>query len=76
MYLLKTSLDIEIEKVQLQPIWWEFIHKTYNLYVLPGWEESAADGRVLWDAMTKRIGLVVPRGRKKIILHLYKSSVY
>lgn len=31
-------------------------------YVLPGWEGSAADGRVLLDAIARRHGLVVPRG--------------
>ncbi|RWR76160.1 putative nuclease HARBI1 [Cinnamomum micranthum f. kanehirae] len=31
-------------------------------YVLPGWEGSAADGRVLRDAIARRHGLVVPRG--------------
>ena len=36
------------------------------IYVLPGWEGSATDGRVLRDAMTRRNGLVVPRGRKTI----------
>lgn len=32
------------------------------IYVLPGWEGSAADGRVLRDAMIRRNGLVVNRG--------------
>ncbi|KAK6134034.1 hypothetical protein DH2020_032213 [Rehmannia glutinosa] len=32
------------------------------IYVLPGWEGSAADGRVLRDAISRRNGLVVPRG--------------
>ncbi|XP_057778460.1 protein ALP1-like isoform X1 [Salvia miltiorrhiza] len=32
------------------------------IYVLSGWEGSAADGRVLRDAITRRNGLVVPRG--------------
>ncbi|KAG8390267.1 hypothetical protein BUALT_Bualt01G0065900 [Buddleja alternifolia] len=32
------------------------------IYVLPGWEGSVADGRVLRDAISRRNGLVVPRG--------------
>ncbi|XP_060170666.1 protein ANTAGONIST OF LIKE HETEROCHROMATIN PROTEIN 1-like [Lycium barbarum] len=31
-------------------------------YVLPGWEGSAADGRVLGDAVVRRNGLKVPEG--------------
>ena len=33
------------------------------IYVLPGWEGSAADGRVLRDAVTRRSGLKVPTGK-------------
>lgn len=32
------------------------------IYVLPGWEGSAHDGRVLRDAITRRNGLKVPNG--------------
>jgi hypothetical protein len=32
------------------------------LYVLPGWEGSACDGRVLGDAMSRQDGFVVPKG--------------
>ncbi|XP_015087738.1 protein ALP1-like isoform X1 [Solanum pennellii] len=32
------------------------------IYVLPGWEGSAADGRVLRDAVVRRNGLKVPHG--------------
>ena len=32
------------------------------IYVLPGWEGSAADGRVLRDALSRRNGLKVPQG--------------
>lgn len=32
-------------------------------FVLPGWEGSAADGRVLRDAITRRNGLKVPSGK-------------
>ena len=31
--------------------------------VLPGWEGSAADGRVLRDAVTRRSKLKVPTGK-------------
>ena len=33
------------------------------IYILPGWEESAADSRVLREAITRRNGLKIPRGR-------------
>ncbi|KAK3221951.1 hypothetical protein Dsin_008976 [Dipteronia sinensis] len=32
------------------------------IYVLPGWEGSAADGRVLRDAISRTNGLCVPNG--------------
>ncbi|PPD82407.1 hypothetical protein GOBAR_DD20665 [Gossypium barbadense] len=32
------------------------------VYVLPGWEGSVADGRVLRDAISRRHGLIVPHG--------------
>ncbi|XVF07647.1 hypothetical protein REPUB_Repub06bG0157500 [Reevesia pubescens] len=32
------------------------------IYILPGWEGSAADSRVLKDVISKRNGLKVPRG--------------
>ena len=32
------------------------------IYVLPGWEGSTTDGRVLRDALRRRNGLSVPRG--------------
>jgi len=31
-------------------------------YVLPGWEGSAHDGRVLLDALSRPNGLKVPQG--------------
>ncbi|KAG6483800.1 hypothetical protein ZIOFF_060500 [Zingiber officinale] len=31
-------------------------------YILPGWEGSAADGRVLRDAISRRNGLKIPQG--------------
>ena len=33
------------------------------VYVLPGWEGSVADSRVLRDAITRRHGLKVPHGK-------------
>ena len=33
------------------------------VYVLPGWEGSVADGRVLRDAISRRYGLKVPHGK-------------
>ncbi|KAG6473578.1 hypothetical protein ZIOFF_067495 [Zingiber officinale] len=34
-------------------------------YVLPGWEGSAADGRVLRDAISRRNGLKIPQGKSQ-----------
>ena len=34
------------------------------IYVLPGWEGSAADGRVLRNAISRRNGLRVPHGKR------------
>jgi hypothetical protein len=34
------------------------------IYVLPGWEGSAADGRMLRDALSRPTGLRVPRGKR------------
>ena len=33
------------------------------VYVIPGWEGSVADGRVLRDAISRRHGLKVPHGK-------------
>ena len=44
------------------------------IYVLPGWESSAQDSRILRDAIARRNGLRVPRGKlsmKKTIEQLY-----
>ena len=38
------------------------------IYVLPGWEGSAADGRVLRDAVSRHNGLKVPRGMLQLEL--------
>ena len=34
------------------------------IYVLPGWEGSTVDGRVLRDALSRSNGLKVPRGKR------------
>jgi len=34
------------------------------IYVLPRWEGSAADSRVLRDAMSQRNGLRIPHGKR------------
>ncbi len=34
------------------------------IYVLPGWEGSATDGRVLRNAINRRNGLRVPHGKR------------
>ena len=34
------------------------------IYVLPGWESSIADGRVLQNAISRRNGLRVPHGKR------------
>lgn len=39
------------------------------IYILPGWEGSAADSRVLRDAISRRNGLIVPQGK------IYKFSL-
>ena len=42
------------------------------IYVLAGWEGSAADGRVLRDAISRRNGLRVPQGVLLLfITHLF-----
>jgi hypothetical protein len=34
------------------------------IYVLPGWEGSVADGKVLRNAISRRNGLRVPHGKR------------
>ena len=36
------------------------------IYILPGWEGSAHDGRVLCDAISRPHGLKVPKGNHQI----------
>lgn len=38
------------------------------IYVLPGWEGSAADSRVLRDAISRPNGLKVPQGKFNALL--------
>ena len=40
------------------------------IYVLPGWEGSAVDGRVLKNAITRRNGLRIPQGNLTYISDL------
>ena len=42
------------------------------IYVLAGWEGSAADGRVLRDALDRNNGLKVPRGK---VLFIHKQHI-
>lgn len=44
------------------------------VYVLPGWEGSAADGRVLRDAVNRNNGLKVPIGKFKIFTEIFVIS--
>ena len=37
-------------------------------YVLTGWERSPADGRVLKDALSRKNGLKVPKGKKNHLI--------
>ncbi|KAL2929686.1 putative nuclease HARBI1 [Bienertia sinuspersici] len=48
------------------------------VYVLPGWESSAHDNKVLRDALTRRNPLKVPQGNKKIffLYLLVKKVIY
>lgn len=41
------------------------------IYVLPGWEGSAADSRVLRDALRRRNGLQIPNGNIMNIMIIY-----
>ncbi|WVZ65428.1 hypothetical protein U9M48_014793 [Paspalum notatum var. saurae] len=43
------------------------------IYTLPGWEGSAADGKVLRDALSRQNGVVVPRGCYYLVDAGYKN---
>ncbi|XP_071912628.1 protein ALP1-like [Coffea arabica] len=43
-------------------------------YVLPGWEGSAADGRVLRDALVRSDPLIVPKGKYFLVDAGYANS--
>lgn len=49
------------------------------IYVLTGWEGSAADSRVLRDAMSRRNGLRIPHGKRITIengvLFFFQSNI-
>ena len=63
MCRLLIGLGIEPEKVKLQQMSQQREPLTFNSLVLPGWEGSATDGQVLRDAVSRKHGLVVPRGK-------------
>lgn len=49
------------------------------IYILPGWEGSAADGRVLRDALSRRRGLKVPKGNSSSyfkLVFMYMSNLF
>ncbi|KAH6822458.1 hypothetical protein C2S53_007785 [Perilla frutescens var. hirtella] len=48
--------------------------KMQFLYVLPGWEGSAADSRILRDALNRANGLKVPRGHYYFCDNGYANS--
>lgn len=45
------------------------------LYVLPGWEGSASDARVLRDAVGRTHGLKVPTGNPRNIVALFEIII-
>ncbi|XP_054820639.1 uncharacterized protein LOC129319564 [Prosopis cineraria] len=47
----------------------------FFIYVLPGWEGFAIDGRVLHDAISRRNGLRVPRGYYYLVDAGYTNCV-
>ncbi|KAL0354166.1 UNVERIFIED_CONTAM: hypothetical protein Sangu_0997900 [Sesamum angustifolium] len=44
------------------------------IYVLVGWEGSAADSRVLRDAITRPTGLKIPRGNYYLVYGRYSNG--
>ncbi|KAL0394571.1 UNVERIFIED_CONTAM: hypothetical protein Slati_4423300 [Sesamum latifolium] len=44
------------------------------IYVLAGWEGSAADGRVLRDAVSRPNGLKIPRGNYYLVDSGYSNG--
>ncbi|KAL1568446.1 hypothetical protein AAHA92_00061 [Salvia divinorum] len=44
------------------------------VYVLPGWEGSAGDSRILRDALSRPLGLKVPRGQYYLCDNGYANS--
>ena len=44
------------------------------IYVLSGWEGSAADGRMLRDALTRRNGLKIPQGKYPTSLDAFSKA--
>lgn len=46
------------------------------IYVLPGWEGSAADSRVLRDAVSRPNGLQVPQGNKILSIVTFRFTFF
>ncbi|KAG8390930.1 hypothetical protein BUALT_Bualt01G0134800 [Buddleja alternifolia] len=61
MFLQKTSLDIEHVNEIATNVLGVYSQDMQFIYVLPSWEGSTADGRVLRDAISRINGVVVPR---------------
>ncbi|XP_052481340.1 uncharacterized protein LOC128035544 [Gossypium raimondii] len=57
------NLDIEREKVIATNMLGVCTPNMQFVYVLPAWEVSVADGRVLQDAISRRHGLKVPHSK-------------
>ena len=63
MYQQLTDLDIEPEKCEIATnVLGVCTPDMQFIYILPGWEGSAADGRVLRDAISKRNDLNISQG--------------
>ena len=43
------------------------------MYVLPGWEDSASDSRILDSALSREDNLNVPQGIKFLYINLFHS---
>ena len=57
-------------------MYWGFCDRNMKfVYVLPGWEGSSSDSRVLRDAMTRRDPFVIPHGIQLFIYILCVISI-
>lgn len=43
-------------------------------YVLPGWEGTASDSRIIKDALVREDKLMIPKGRQVDYFHIYKYN--